>query len=106
MREEDVLPAPQQQRAESCRLVGGADLRAVNFIAGLQDAWLLQHPHQLQPTHYTWRHGGNSSSSLEQQESSISGGRIYFFFFFFFLEVISYNGLDHATENSLHKKIR
>jgi hypothetical protein len=27
-------------------------------------------------------------------------------FFFFFLEVISYNGLDHATENSLHKKIR
>lgn len=80
MRAEDELRAPQQQSTASGRMVGGADLRAVNFIAGLQDAWLLQHPDQLQPTHYTRRNDSNSSSSAEQQEPSISGGRIDYVF--------------------------
>jgi exonuclease III len=84
MRPEDELLAAQQQPGASSRRVGGGDLQAVNFLAGLTDAWLLQHPHQRQPTHYTRRLGSNSSSSggsAEQQGlDDISGGRIDYVF--------------------------
>jgi hypothetical protein len=44
MRTRDILlPVQQQQQGRSGRLIGGQGLRTVNFLAGLQDAWLHSH---------------------------------------------------------------
>ena len=66
MRPGDVLAAPQQQREASGRLTGGHALHTANFLAGLQDAWLLKHPGVLQPTHYT-QHNSSADSMGQQQ---------------------------------------
>jgi hypothetical protein len=80
MRPEDELLAAHQQPSAFGRMQGGDHLRTVNFLAGLQDAWLLQHPHQQQPTHYT-RVGRNGSSDAAQQgQGELSGGRLDYVF--------------------------
>ena len=79
MRAADVLPAAQQQPAASSRMVGGEELRTVNFVNRLQDAWLLQHPHVLQPTHYT-QHASSTDSTGQQVQGDVSGGRIDYVF--------------------------
>jgi exonuclease III len=82
MRTGDILQPVQQQQGRSCRLVGGQDLRTVNFLAGLQDAWLQTHPGVVQPTHYT-QHGSsssNSDSTGDQLPARVSGGRLDYVF--------------------------
>jgi hypothetical protein len=79
MRAADVLPAAQQRPAASSRMVGGAQLRTVKFVNRLQDAWLLQHPHLPQPTHYT-QHAGSTDSTGQQVQGDVSGGRIHYIF--------------------------
>ena len=79
MRAADVLPAAHQQPAASSRMVGGEELRTVNFVNRLQDAWLLQHPHVLQPTHYT-QHASSTDSTGQQVQGEVSGGRIDYVF--------------------------
>ena len=65
----------QQQQGRSGRMVGGQDLRTVNFLAGLQDAWRRHTAGVLQPTHYT-QHGSSSDSMGDQLPAGMSGGRL------------------------------
>jgi hypothetical protein len=60
-------------------MVRGEQLRTVNFVNRLQDAWLLQHPHLPQPTHYT-QHAGSTDSTGQQVLGNVSGGRIDYIF--------------------------
>ena len=78
MRQGDILQTGQQQ-GRSSRMVGGQALRTVNFLAGLQDAWLHTHPGQPQPTHYA-QLGGGSSSLGDQLPAGVSGGRLDYVF--------------------------